>query len=232
MAADLRGRLRVRRIVGRVHRFVLTRRAGRRTTVLPTHLPETAGTLSSALSVEGGALDMYLHTLDGQPQSAAVVPLVSGQWGGQLYGRYTVRFRSEEIPGFKMAFLLWPDSDNWAEGEIDFPGDQFAGGRQHPVRQCLSEGRLASGYPGENSTFTTDTQAVESGWHTAAIEWAPDSITFVLDGQVVGTVTDGVPDTSMHLVLQVETMIDASKPASDVSSHLQVDWVRIDSYVS
>jgi hypothetical protein len=36
----------------------------------------------------------------------------------------------------------------------------------------------------------------------------------------------------MHLVLQVETMIDASKPASDVSGHLQVDWVRIDSYVS
>jgi beta-glucanase (GH16 family) len=175
---------------------------------------------------------MYLHTLDGQPQSAAVVPLVSGQWGGQLYGRYTVRFRSEEIPGFKMAFLLWPDSDNWAEGEIDFPeiGSLEAGNTLYA--NVYPKGDLASGYPGENSTFTTDTQAVESGWHTAAIEWAPDRITFVLDGQVVGTVTDGVPDTSMHLVLQVETMIDASKPASDVSGHLQVDWVRIDSYVS
>jgi len=184
----------------------------------------------TALSVTGGSLDMYLRTEDGQPQSAAVVPLVNGQWGGQLYGRYEVRFRSDEIAGYKMAFLLWPDTNNWAEGEIDFPevGSLESGNALYA--NVFPKGDIASGYPGASVGFTTQTAAADSGWHTAVIEWSPANITFALDGTTLGTITEGVPDTLMHLVLQVETAIDAPAPASDVAGHVQVDAVRVDRY--
>jgi hypothetical protein len=41
---------------------------------------------AGVLSVRDGALDMYLHTEGDQPLSAAVVPVVDGKWGDQLYG--------------------------------------------------------------------------------------------------------------------------------------------------
>ena len=109
---------------------------------------------------------MYVRTQDGQPQSAAVVPLVNGQWGGQLYGRYEVRFRSDEIPGYKLAFLLWPDTNNWAEGEIDFPeiGSLESGNTLYA--NVFPKGDLATGYPGASVGFTTETEAANSGWHT------------------------------------------------------------------
>jgi hypothetical protein len=186
---------------------------------------------AAALSVTGGSLDMYVRTQDGQPQSAAVVPLVNGQWGGQLYGRYEVRFRSDEIPGYKLAFLLWPDTNNWAEGEIDFPeiGSLESGNTLYA--NVFPKGDLATGYPGASVGFTTETEAANSGWHTAVIEWSPGSIFFALDGTALGTITQGVPDTLMHLVLQVETAIGAPAPASDVAGHVQVDSVRVDRYL-
>ena len=42
-------------------------------------------------------------------------------WQRQAFGRFSVRFRSDPLPGYKAAWLLWPESDNWNEGEIDFP---------------------------------------------------------------------------------------------------------------
>src|SRR2546427_410289 len=45
-----------------------------------------------------------------------------------LYGRYAVRFKADPVPGYKTAWLLWPDSGNWpADGEIDFPENSLDG---------------------------------------------------------------------------------------------------------
>lgn len=66
-------------------------------------------------------LDLFLHTRGGTPIGAAPVPIVTKAWQGQTYGRYSVRFRADALPGYKVAWLLWPASDSWSEGEIDFP---------------------------------------------------------------------------------------------------------------
>ncbi|MEO5842931.1 MAG: hypothetical protein ABIQ73_11650, partial [Acidimicrobiales bacterium] len=61
---------------------------------------------SRVLSAQNGLLNKRLHTEDGVTMVAAIGPNI----GAQLYGRYAVRFRADEVQGFKTAWLLWPSS--------------------------------------------------------------------------------------------------------------------------
>lgn len=176
-----------------------------------------AGRYSEArtVSVAGGVLDVHLRTEGGTPLVAAPVPLVGGRWGGQLHGRYSVRFRSDPVPGYKTAWLLWPDSDAWADGEIDFPEGALDGtmaGFVHcpgdPSKNCLS----------------VDTGATYAAWHTATVEWTASGVVFLLDGREVGR-TRTSPTVPMHWVLQTET--DGGTPPASAAGHVQVDWVSI-----
>ena len=93
---------------------------------------------SRVLSVNNGLLNMYLHTeiINGVAvhMVSAPVPRLPGSTGfaGQAFGRYSVRFHIDPVPGYKTAWLLWPDSNVWpAGGEIDFV--HFAGTGQFPA---------------------------------------------------------------------------------------------------
>ena len=83
--------------------------------------PNTSGYYDSATtaSMANSILDIYLHTelLSGvqTPRVCTIVPPSSYQ----TYGRYAVRFKADAVAGYKVAFLLWPTSNNWNEGEID-----------------------------------------------------------------------------------------------------------------
>ncbi len=189
--------------------------------------PDTSknGTYASSkvLSVTDGVLDVYIHTEDGIHLVAAVLPLIHGNNGplGQLYGRYAVRFRAEALRGYKIAWLLWPDSETWPrDGEIDFPEGNL-------------DGRISAFMHRQGATTNNDQDAfssgaaVSSGWHTAVIEWKPESIRFVLDERIVGISTNRIPNTPMHWVLQTETNLDGFEPDSSIEGHLQVDWVAV-----
>ena len=89
---------------------------------------------SKVLSVGNSALNMYLHTelINGIPVHlvAAPVPHLSNttRFAGQTYGRYSVRYDIDPVPGYKTAWLLWPDSNQWPSGgEIDFPEGNLSG---------------------------------------------------------------------------------------------------------
>jgi len=175
------------------------------------------GTYSNrrVVSVRDGVLDMYLRTEDGTPLVAAPAPLVDGEWGGQLYGRYTVRFRADPVEGYKTAWLLWPDSNDWAEGEIDFP--------EGPLDGEMYAANLRVGHPGEFD-LKTDGIATYDDWHVATTEWTPSGVTFYLDGQEVGS-SDVSPSAPMHWMLQTETAFE--KPPESSAGHVEVDWVAI-----
>ena len=79
------------------------------------------------ISVHDGLLDTYYRTKNGIPRVAAPAPLVNGSWAGQTYGRYTARFRADAVSGYRIAWLLWPDSGDWKKGEIDFPESWLTG---------------------------------------------------------------------------------------------------------
>lgn len=176
------------------------------------------------LSVHDGVLDFRLHTVHGEPAVAAVVPRIDGY--GQTYGRYSVRLRAEPVHGFKLAFLLWPDSEKWPDdGEIDFPDADLDG----HLGAFLHHPDPA----GSKQEFGSDVTFEE--WHTATVEWSPGLVRFLLDDVEIGSSTTGVPDTSMHFVLQTETSLaaadDASAaPAPHAQAHVLVDWISIEAH--
>jgi hypothetical protein len=180
---------------------------------------------TKVMSVGNGVLDWYLHTEGGQSYVDSIIPRVPATGWGQLYGRYSIRFRSDVTPGYKLAFMLWPDSDNWAEGEVDFPevGGLTAGSDIYANRYAAWRTNLT----GDTAGFKTTVPAAGNGWHTATIEWSPNRLSYILDGRTLGTTTTGVPNRSMHWVLQAETALGAPAPAASVAGHLQVDWLTI-----
>jgi len=169
---------------------------------------------SKVLSVHGGVLDYDVRTENGQH-------LVAAPWltdtSGHTYGRYSVRFRADALPGYKTAWLLWPDSESWpAGGEIDFPEGNL--GRTDTISAFSHHASAAGGQEafGTHATF--------AAWHTVTVEWVPGKVTFVLDGKVIGVSTTMVPSTAMHWVLQTETSY-GTVPADSTSGHVYIDWV-------
>ncbi|PFG18565.1 glycoside hydrolase family 16 protein [Serinibacter salmoneus] len=195
--------------------------------------PDTSGKgrydAESVLSVQDGRLTWDIGTRDGVPRVAGVAVRHPGTGWGEQYGRYSFRLRADVAPGYKVVGILWPDSDDWGEGEIDFPEVNELTGEETIYANRFRPGSGA-GAPGAAERFTTDVPLAGTGWHTATIEWAPDALTFLLDGEEVGTFTDGVPDTAFHLVLQVETELYGSAPDPGTSGRVEVDWVTMYDY--
>lgn len=175
------------------------------------------------LSVHDSVLDYWIRTEAGVPLVSVPYPKLPGATpqNGMPSGRYVARFKSDPLPGYKTAWLLWPDSETWPrDGEIDFP-----------------EGNLHETISGfvhyQNGTHGGDQYACSSSerynvWHTAVIEWWGGSrVKFWLDDTLVGETTTRVPNTTMHWVLQTETNLDGYKPDPNVAGHLLVDWVAV-----
>jgi len=111
-----------------------------------------------------------------------------------------IRFRADAVPGYKTAWLLWPDSEDWpSDGEIDFPEGDLSG----TIGGFVHYRGGVSG--SDQAAFATN--ATYTGWHTAIITWLPSGVTFRLDGKTVGTTTTRIPNTPMHWVIQTETSI-------------------------
>jgi len=176
------------------------------------------------LSANNGLMDMYIHSEGGQPYVAAPEPRINGSGDrGQLYGRYSVRFRvPKPIPGYKTAWLLWPDSNKNAEGEIDFPeGDLSSGSTIHAYAHDVNGTH-------SHNAFAANSRKTYTDWHVATIEWKPTGVTYFLDGVNLGTAPKlGTPKTKMHWILQTETELGRNAPSTSVSGHVQVDWVAV-----
>ena len=178
--------------------------------------PDTTGngtySPSRVLSVDDCALDYYVHTEDGEHLVSAPTPKVPAG----AYGKYSVRFRADPLPGYKTAWLLWPDSEQWpADGEIDWPEGNLDETMFAAMHHADPNG--GQDWFGTSATFPT--------WHTATTTWEPGKVTFELDGEVIGTSTTKVPTKPMHWVLQTETSTDGSVPSDATSGHVQIDWV-------
>jgi beta-glucanase (GH16 family) len=174
---------------------------------------------SKVVSIHGGVMDLHLRTEHGTHLVAAPLPktLGPGSEGGYLYGRYAVRFRSDRIPGYKVAWLLWPDSDKWSDGEIDFP--------EGNLDTTISAFMHHRGTPEQQDVYRSG--AAFDAWHTAVIEWTPPSVRFILDGTVIGESRDRdmLPAKPMHWVLQTETNLDGHRPEALSSGHVLIDWI-------
>lgn len=183
---------------------------------------------SQTLSISGQVLNMFIHTSQsGTCMTAAPMPKLADATSGdgQLYGMYSVRMKSDPVPGYIAAFLLWPDSEIWPQdGEIDFPNGSLTGtvGAYLHFRGATS-GSQQDAYT-TNTTFTT--------WHTYTLEWTPAYLKFLIDGNVVGNSTDAsiIPNTPMHWVMQTESSLSSTRPAVSAQGNLQIAWAAVWSY--
>lgn len=178
---------------------------------------------SKVVSIAGGVMDLYLHTEGGVHMVSAPVPKIpgaQGSGGGLLYGRYAIRFKADPVPGYKTAWLLWPDSESWPEdGEIDFP----EGDLDDTICAFMHRQNGTSG--GDQDAFCT--QETYTSWHTAITEWSASEVRFLLDGKTVGTSTSRIPNTPMHWVIQTETALSGGAPSDSAEGHVQIDWVAV-----
>jgi beta-glucanase (GH16 family) len=171
------------------------------------------------MSVSDSVLDLHLQTKGGRPLGAAPVPLVGGQWGGQLYGRFSIRMRADPVPGFGMASLLWSDREIWEEGEVNFP--------EGALNSTVKAFNHCIGDPSK-TCYEANTGVEFDQWHTYTMEWTPGRIQYFLDDELVGETTNNIPSESMHWVIQTGTTDAVPSPGAE--GHLEIDWVTIHTY--
>jgi beta-glucanase (GH16 family) len=173
---------------------------------------------SKVVSVSGGVMDAYLHTEGGTHYVNAMVAKAPATGWGQLYGRYSIRMKADPIPGYKVVPLLWPDSDIWDQGEIDFPEVNVLSVGEKAKANVYLAGRW------QNFQSTVD---LVGGWHIYTSEWSPGLLTFSIDGVRVWTTSKDVPTVPMHYVVQFESAIGVGAPANTAAGHVQVDWTTM-----
>lgn len=180
-------------------------------------------TPDSVLSVADGKLDYFLHKDGGSARVASVIPF---GYSGQEYGRYSVKFRYDSLPGYKIAFMLWPSSDKWVEGEIDWPEGDLDGPMYGASAIRGSSGNGPMKFDPPDRDYSSDGPG---DWHVATTEWTPGKVKWFWDGELSGqtTVQPGVPVTPMRWTLQAETSDHASRtlPDAGTAGHLEIDWV-------
>ena len=167
-------------------------------------------------------LNKYLHTENGVHMVAAILPKIPGATarGGLPAGRYAVRFRADAVPGYKVAWLLWPDSGVWPrDGEIDFPEGNLDGtisGLHAPAERHA---------PAATRTPSTAPRRFTS-WHTAVTEWTPGPVPLLRSTAWSSATPAAVPNTPMHWVIQTETGL--GRPARPPRpANVQIDWVAV-----
>ena len=112
----------------------------------------------------------------------------------------------------------WPDSEQWSEGEIDFPRGPWTGRSMPTTIASVIRPVLPAG---GHRCFLSD-------WHTATIEWTPASdITYLLDGVVVASTRKA---SRRPLPLGFQTATTGIRPAPQTQGHVWVDWVAIYAY--
>jgi hypothetical protein len=177
------------------------------------------------LTASNGMLNYNLHTENGRP---LVATPVLNDYKGQTYGRYSIRFRSDTLVGYKIAFMQWPSSDNWNEGEIDWPEGNLDG---HMRPGLAVPGTLTSSGMNFEPAQEIFSKTNATNWHVATTEWTPSGIKWYWDGELVNYTTKS-PSTNFRWTLQAETETwNARIPDPSLKGNLQVDWATSYTYV-
>jgi hypothetical protein len=198
-------------------------------------LPYSGGTFhpDESLSVEGGNLSIWLHNrlrpTGWESVRSAVVPAVNGKYLNFTYGevqwRMLVQPDSGGLVGWNVVGVLWPESNNGADGEIDFPEWHMGGAMMTYAHQTASQ------------PFCPTVQAIHQivpgpgplgVWHNYGIRWSASGYSFWIDGQRYWDTPCGQPRTRMHFVIQIgaDPGRDGVAPA-DSHGHIFISWIQV-----
>ena len=171
-------------------------------------------------SVSDGTMKVNVGSVNGVNTGAAWSFINQNTGWGFTYGSTEMRARvTGNLAGYGSAALLWPDTDKWGDGEIDFPEGDF-GGNTNIYVHCV-------GANPQNNCSSADTGFNWKDWHTYKTVWTSSSIKFYVDGKLVHTNTNAVPKTSHHWVVQIGRHGGGAKSTS-LSGTFEVDYAVID----
>ncbi len=146
--------------------------------------------------------------------------------------RICSRIKIPKTNGMWPAF--WSYGDPWpTQGEIDIM--EAKGNQPFNFSTNYFYGRQA-GVPlgGDNTTYITSSVSLADCWHVYELIWEKNSLTFMLDGQIVNTKTGGyIPNLfgkqeRVTLNLAVGGDYLGNPPASTiVPGTMLVDWVKV-----
>lgn len=177
-----------------------------------THRGIAAGT-----HVSDGRLVLVGGLYGGRDQGAGVISRLA-----QTFGRWEARIRADPGAGYSATAFLWPVHMGEPEfAEIDFAeilsGDRRSGGL------FIHHGR-------DDRQVQRTTRADFTRWHTVAVDWLPDHVTFWMDGRRTWTYKGSfVPQRSrMQLYLRNEMRNGFHRTArTPAKITMQVDWIRV-----
>lgn len=116
----------------------------------------------------------------------------------QMYGYFEIRAKVPEGRGFLPAFWLMPASGKWPP-EIDV----FEVLGQEPNKVYMTEHYLdSSGNPAEHQKFFIGPN-FSYDFHTYAVDWTPEKITWYVDGVERFSTTQNVPHEPMFLLINL-----------------------------
>lgn len=161
---------------------------------------------SKTVSVHDGVMDVALGTGAG---AAGTFGSSAGAWD-HVGGSFSVRAKATGGDGNGAAFMLWPTSGTWSDGEIDFPEGNFEDSPS-AFHHSMTPGK-------EADRVQIGTGVSWRDWHTYTVDWVPgESVTYSVDGKVLDTVTHDVPTTPHRFMFQVGNW--------GGQGNLLIDWV-------
>jgi len=141
------------------------------------------------------------------------------------YGYVEFRAKLPKGRGLWPALWLLPEGRGWPP-EIDVM--EYIGSQ--PDRVYMTN------HPGDGSAATSFAYVgpdFSQDWHTFALDWRPEGLTFYVDGVQRGATSTGVPHVPMYLVMNVA--VGGSWPGNPDDSTqfpatMEVDYVRVDDH--
>ncbi|MGE5223987.1 MAG: family 16 glycosylhydrolase [Omnitrophica WOR_2 bacterium] len=143
----------------------------------------------------------------------------------QLYGYFEIRAKVPKGRGFLPAFWLMPASGKWPP-EIDV----FEILGQEPNKVYMTEHYLdSSGNQAEQQQFFVGPD-FSKDFHTYAVDWTPDKITWYVDGVERFSTTQNVPHEPMFLLVNLAVGGNWPGPpdaATVFPSTMEVSYVHV-----
>ena len=121
------------------------------------------------------------------------------------------------VPADGSLIANWPAV--WTDGEGEWPDTG-----EDDIMEGLSGGACYHfhdplGGPGECDASITP------GWHTFASDWQSGSVTYYYDGTDIGSITSGITDSPMYVIL--DNTVQSGFGSTTTPGVMQVQYVRV-----
>lgn len=147
------------------------------------------------------------------------------------YGYFEARVRFPAVRGTLASWWLQSVDEyaSPAETEVDV-AENGGTPRVHHVVWWRDPGQNAGEFHTPAPHLVTDlgSRDAQHDWHTYGVRWRPDGYRFYVDGDPVGTISEGLSDTPKYLVLSIRAPGFAAEHLDPTHLYqMRVDWVRV-----